>query len=57
MKLYKVSKNKTQSWLWLRYEFLDVKFRLKLKKVGKTTKLLKHDLNQISYDYTGISEK
>ena len=29
-----------------------VKFRHKLKKVGKTTRSLSHDLNQISYDYT-----
>ena len=28
------------------------KFRLKLKKVGKTTRPFRHDLNQISYDYT-----
>ena len=29
-----------------------VKFRLKLKKVEKTTKKFRYDLNQISYDYT-----
>ena len=28
------------------------KFRLKLKKVGKTTRQFRYDLNQISYDYT-----
>ena len=28
-----------------------VKFRLKLKKVGKTTRLFRFDLNQIPYDY------
>ena len=33
------------------YEFLIAKFRLKLKKVGKTTRTLRYDLNQISYDY------
>ena len=33
-------------------EFLIAKFRLKLKKVGKTTKPFRYDLNQISYDYT-----
>ena len=26
-------------------------FRLKLKKVGKTTRPLRYDLNQIPYDY------
>ena len=34
------------------YELLIAKFRLKLKKVGKTTRLLRYDLNQIPYDYT-----
>ena len=34
------------------HEFLLTKFRLKLKKVGKTTRPFKYDLNQISYDYT-----
>ena len=28
------------------------KFRLKLKKVGKTTRPFRYDLNQISYNYT-----
>ena len=28
------------------------KFRLKLKKVGKTTSPFRYDLNQIPYDYT-----
>ena len=28
-------------------------FRLKLKKVGKTTRPFRYDLNQILYDYTG----
>ena len=27
-------------------------FRLKLKKVGKTTRLFRYDLNQIPYNYT-----
>ena len=27
-------------------------FRLKLKRVGKTTRLFRYDLNQIPYDYT-----
>ena len=29
------------------------KFRLKLKKVGKTTRPFRYDLNQIPYNYTG----
>ena len=31
---------------------LNVKFRLKLKKVGKTTRPFRYDLNQAPYDYT-----
>ena len=34
------------------HEVLIAKFRLKLKKVGKTTRPFRYDLNQISYDYT-----
>ena len=34
------------------HELLIAKFRLKLKKVGKTTQPLRYDLNQIPYDYT-----
>ena len=34
------------------HELLIVTFRLKLKKVGKTTISFKYDLNQIPYDYT-----
>ena len=33
-------------------ELLIAKFRLKLKKVGKTTKPFRYDLNQIPYNYT-----
>ena len=47
-KLYTVSKNKTWSGLWL----LITKFRLKLKKVGKTTRPFRYDLNKILNDYT-----
>ena len=34
------------------HEFLIVKFRLKLKKVGETPRPFRYDLNQIPYDYT-----
>ena len=34
------------------HELLIVKFRLKWKKVGKTTRPFRYDLNQIPYDYT-----
>ena len=33
-------------------ELLVAKFRLKLKKVGKTIRPFRYDLNQVPYDYT-----
>ena len=44
-KLYTVSKRPDHG-------LLTAKFRLKLKKVGKTTRPFRYDLNQIPYDYT-----
>ena len=34
------------------HEFHIAKFRLKLKKVERTTRTLRYDLNQIPYNYT-----
>ena len=34
------------------HELLITKFRLTLKKVGKTARLFRYSLNQIPYDYT-----
>ena len=34
------------------HEHLIAKFRLKLKKAGKTTRPFRYDLNQIPFDYT-----
>ena len=34
------------------HELLIAKFRLKLKKVGKTTRTYRYDLHQICYEYT-----
>ena len=51
-KLYTVSKNKTGSYCGSDHELLIAKLRLKLKKVGKTTRLFRYDLNQIPYNYT-----
>ena len=34
------------------HELLIAKFRLELKKVGKTTRPFRYELNQIPYDYT-----
>ena len=50
-KLYTVSKNK-EADCGSDHELLIAKFRLKLKKVGKTTRPFTYDLNQIPYDYT-----
>ena len=51
-KLYTVSKKKTRADCGSDHELLIAKFRLKLKKVGKTTRPFRCDLNQIPYDYT-----
>ena len=50
-KLYIVSKRRPISDCGLDHELLIAKFRLKLKKVGKTTRQFRYDLNQIPYDY------
>ena len=51
-KLYIVSRNKTWADHGSDHELLIAKFRLKLKKVGKTTRPFRYDLNQIPNDYT-----
>ena len=51
-KLYTVSKNKTRTDCGSDHELLIAKLRIKLKKVGKTTRPIRYDLNQIPYDYT-----
>ena len=50
-KLYTVSKNKTKSCV-SDHKLLIAKFRLKWKKVGKTARPFRYDLNQIPNDYT-----
>ena len=51
-KLYKSAKTKEEADCGSDYELLIARFRLKLKKVGKTTRPYRYDLNQIPYDYT-----
>ena len=51
-KLYTVSKTRLGDNCGSEHELLIAQFRLKLKKVGKTTKPVRYDLNQIPYDYT-----
>ena len=52
-KLYTVSKKKKRpvSDYGSDHELLIAKFRLKLKKVGKTSRPFRYNLNQIPYDY------
>ena len=42
----------TQMVLFKYLNGLTAKYRLRLKKVGKTTRPFRYDLNQIPYDYT-----
>ena len=51
-KLYTVTKTRSGADCGSDHELLIAKFRLKLKKEGKTTRPLRYDLNQIPYDYT-----
>ena len=50
--LYSQQKNRTGAECGSDHELLIEKFRLKLKKVGKTTWLFIYDLNPIPYNYT-----
>ena len=52
-KLYIISKTRAGADCGSDHELLIAKFRLKLKKAGKTTRPFRYDLNQIPYDYTG----
>ena len=51
-KLYTVSKKRLGADCGSDHELLIMKFRLKLKKAGKTDRPFRCDLNQIPYDYT-----
>ena len=51
-KLYTVSKTRLGDNCGSEHELLIARFRLKLKKVGKTTRPFRYDLNQIPYGYT-----
>ena len=51
-KLYTVSKTRLGSDCGSDHELLIAKFRLKLKKVGKTTRPFRYYLNLIPYKYT-----
>ena len=51
-KLYKDSKTRPGADYGSDHQLFIAKFRLKLKKVGKITRLFMYDLNQIPYDNT-----
>jgi len=50
--LYSQQKTRPRADCGSDHELLIAKFRLKLNKVGKTTRPFRYDLNQIPYDYT-----
>ena len=51
-KLIQSAKTRPGAYCGLDHELLIAKFRLKLKKVEKTTRPFRYDLNQVPYDYT-----
>ena len=51
-KLCTVSKTRLGADCGSDHELLIAKFRCKLKKVGKTTRIFMYDINSILYDYT-----
>ena len=51
-KLHKSAKTRLEADCGSDHELLIAKFGLKLKKVGKSTRPFRYDLNQIPYDYT-----
>ena len=51
-KLYTVNKSRPGADCGSDHELLTTKFRLKLKKVGKTTRPFRYGLNQIPNNYT-----
>ena len=50
-RLYTVSKKRLGADCGSNHALLIAKFRLKLKKVGETTRPFRHDLSHIPYDY------
>ena len=52
-KLYPISKTRMGADCGSDHELLIAKFRLKLNKVGKTTRSLRYDVNHSPFDYKG----
>ena len=53
-KFYTISKTRPGADYGSEHELFIAKFRVKLKKVGKITRSIKYDVNQIPYDYTVV---
>ena len=53
-KLYTAKKTRPGADCGTDHELLITKFRLKLKKAGKTARPFRYDLNQIPYDYKAL---
>ena len=51
-KLYTVNKIRPGADCGSDHDLLNTKFRVKLKKVGKTARPFRYELNKIPYDYT-----
>ena len=51
-KLYKSTKIRPGADCGSDHDLLNTKFRVKLKKVGKTARPFRYELNKIPYDYT-----
>ena len=56
-KLYTVSKTRARADCGSDHNLLIAKFRLILKKVGKTIRPLRYDLNLILYDYKEVMNR
>ena len=56
-KLYTVSKTRLGADCDSDHELLITKFRFKLKKVGKSTRSFRYDINPIPYDYSVEARK
>ena len=52
VKLYTISKARLGAKCGSDHELVIAKFRLKLKRLGKTTTLLSYELNRSPYNYT-----
>ena len=52
MEKLKTAKTRPEADCGSDHELLIATFRLKLKKVGKTTRRFRYEFNQIPYDYT-----